>query len=142
MVSISQLYERAIAQGIEIDEMHTEELKASAYPQGWILIDPSKYDNDRAFKCNLAHEIAHCETGSFYNVHSRFDLRAKCEYKANKRAAQILMPFNEVAQALRDGVDTTWELAEVFEVTEEFAAMAVRMYEDKLQQTIGMEDAR
>ena len=133
MMNLNQLYERARNQHIEIDEMHTRELMASSYPEGWVLMDPSKYESRRRYKCDLAHEVAHCETGSFYNDCSPYDIKARCEHKANKRAIQMLMPFSEVMAALRSGHVCTWSLAEYFDVTEDFAAMALNLYADRIR---------
>lgn len=91
-MTLHQLYERAYRQHIEIDEVHMRELRAVSFPEGWIAIDPRKFKSEIEFKCILAHEIGHVETGSFYNIYSPFDLKSKCEHKANKRAAEILMP--------------------------------------------------
>ena len=136
MMTIRQLYERAVSEGIEIDEIHTRELPAASFPQGWVLIDPSKYETRRAFKCDLAHEIAHCETGSFYNIYSPYDLKAKCERKANKRAAEMLMPLLEVLQAMRSGYNSTWALAEYFDVTEDFVDTALEIYFENIHVSI------
>jgi len=132
MMTLHQLYERAYSEGIEIDEWHMRGLRASAYPEGWIAIDPRKYRDKIEFKCDLAHEIGHCETGAFYNIYSPYDLKSKCEYKANKRAVEILMPFDEVVEAMHHGYKTAWALAGLFEVTQEFAEMALKIYEGKL----------
>lgn len=133
MLTLQQLYERAEAQGIEIDDFSMVELRAVSFPEGWIAIDKRKFTSAREFKCVLAHEIGHCETGSFYNVYSSFDLKSKCEFKANKRAVQILMPLHEVRQAIADGYSAPWALAEYFDVTEDFAVMALKIYVDDLQ---------
>lgn len=133
MMNLHQLYKRASRQGIEIDEIRMRELEAVSFPEGWIAIDPTRFATSTAFKCALAHEIAHCETGSFYNIYSPYDLKSKCEYKANKRAAEMLMPFREVLDALRAGYRTIWALAGYFDVTEEFAEIAMGFYADLLQ---------
>lgn len=132
MLTLHQLYERAYQEHIEIDEIHMRELRAVSFPEGWIAIDRRKYRDDVEFKCDLCHEISHIETGAFYNIYSPYDLKEKCEHKANKRAAEILMPLDEVREALRRGYVTTWALAELFEVTQEFAEMAMGMYEADL----------
>ena len=131
-MTLHQLYERAYIQHIEIDEVHMRELRAVSFPESWIAIDPRKFNDEIEFKCILAHEIGHVETGSFYNIYSPFDLESKCEHKANKRAAEILMPLDEVRRALRRGYRTAWALAGLFEVTVEFAEMAMEMYEGEL----------
>lgn len=132
MMTINQLYERALNQGIEIDDVKMRELRAISFPEGWIAIDMRKFDSKRELKCILAHEIGHCETGSFYNIYSPFDLKAKCEYKANKRAVEILMPIDEVCKAMRIGYRSAWALAEFFDVTQAFADMALTFYADRL----------
>jgi len=48
-------------------------------------------------------------------------LRDHCKHRVNKRIAEILMPLDEVRQALRRGFMTVWVLAELFEVTQDFA---------------------
>lgn len=127
-MTLNQLYERAYRQGIEIDEVPMRELVAVSFPQGWIAIDRRKIRTLAELTCILAHEIAHIETGSFYNVWSPFDLMAKCEYKANRRAAEMLMPLPEVRAAIRAGCASVWALAAHFGVTEDFARMAINMY--------------
>ena len=131
-MTLSELYERAASEGVEIDEVEMRELRAVSFPEGWIAIDRRRYENDTEYKCDLAHELGHIETGSFYNIYSPFDLREKHEHKANKRAAEILMPLDEVRTALRRGYRTSWALAGWFDVTIEFAEMALGMYEGDL----------
>ena len=80
----------------------------------------------------IAHEIGHIETGSFYNVYSPYDLKEKCERKANRRAVEILMPVDEVRRALRRGIVEPWALAEYLDVTQQFAQMALEIYTDEL----------
>lgn len=131
-MTLSELYERAAREGIEIDEVEMRELRAVSFPEGWIAIDRRKYRDDVEFKCDLCHEVSHIEVGAFYNIYSPYDLKEKCEHKANKRAVEILMPLYEVREALRRGYATSWALAEYFEVTQEFAEMAMGMYEADL----------
>lgn len=136
MMTLHQLYERAYRQGIEIDEVQMRELVAVSFPEGWIAIDRRKIETLVELKCILAHEIAHIETGSFYNVWSPFDLMEKCERKANRRAVGMLMPLAEVRDALRAGYSSPWALAAVFDVTEDFARLALEVYGDKLQMAV------
>lgn len=79
--------------------------------------------------CTLAHEAGHCETGSFYNCYSRFDLRAKHERRADAWAFRYLCPANEIADELKNGNREIWQLADRFSVTECFMRQALRYYE-------------
>lgn len=132
-MTLDQLYKRAYMEGLEIDNVHMRELRAIAFPEGWIAIDYRKFDSETELKCILAHEIGHCETGSFYNVYSPYCLKAQCEHQANKRAAMILMPYRDVVEAIRMGYATIEELADYFEVTIEFAKMSMSIYEDRIR---------
>ena len=79
-------------------------------------------------RVHLAHELGHCLTGSFYNPYALLDIRRKHEYRANKWAVRHLVPEAALIDAISHGIDTRWELAEMFEVTEDFIVMAVEMY--------------
>ena len=131
-MTLSALYARIIADGISIDDVQTRELKAASFPQGWILYDSSRFATGAELKCTLAHEYGHCKTGSFYNIYSPYDLKEKCEYKANKYAVYLLMPYDEVWRALHKGLWTAWALADYFDVTQDFVQMALDIYNDRL----------
>ena len=78
---------------------------------------------------HLAHEMGHCMTGSFYNRHTPFDIRRKHENRANKWAIKRLVPLDELKKALSNGVIQIWELAEYFNVTEDFIKKALDFYQ-------------
>ena len=105
---------------------------SAAYPEGWIAMDKQKIECEEEEKVLLAHEIGHIETGSFYNVYSKFDLRAKLERRADKRAIQILVPYSSLRRALRSGICEIWSLAEFFGVTEDFMRKVIEFYEGKV----------
>lgn len=138
-MKIYELYDRIAALGFEVVEVHTRVLKASVFQAGYVFVDPSKFETNAELKCALAHELGHIETGSFYNVYSLYDNWEKCEYKANKRAVEILMPYKNMVRAIHRGCWTAWALADYFEVTQEFAQMALDMYADSLR---GMNEFR
>lgn len=76
----------------------------------------------------LAHELGHCEYGGFYNRHSKYDIRAKAERRADKWAFTRLVPYGQLVKAVRDGLTENWELAEHFGVSCEFMARATAYY--------------
>lgn len=81
-------------------------------------------------KVCLAHELGHCETGSFYNIYSPFDVRVKHEHRADNWAIKKLVPKDELIAAVKRGCVEKWELAEEFGVTEEFMVKAVSYYKN------------
>ena len=82
-------------------------------------------------KVKLAHELGHCETGSFYNRYAARDIRQKYENRANKWAYKKLVPQDELAEACLQGYREPWELAEYFGVTEDFLRGALKYYQEK-----------
>lgn len=79
-------------------------------------------------RTQLAHEIGHCETGSFYSRYVKVDSRQRHENRADKWAIHKLIPSDRLNEAVSQGHTEIWELAEYFEVTEDFMRKAVCYY--------------
>ena len=94
----------------------------------FIGMDESVRDGDIQERVHLGHEIGHCVTGSFYNIHAAIDSRQRHENKANKWAIHALIPVEELDDAVAEGCTEAWELAERFRVTEDFMKKAVCWY--------------
>ena len=131
-VTLLDLYNRADAQGIEVDDVPMRSVTSVSFPQGWIALDTAKIQTTAEHKSILAHELGHVETGSFYNIYSSFDLRAKQERRADKAAIKMLVPFKRILSAMRSGCREVWQLAEYFDVTEELINKAITLYESDL----------
>lgn len=93
-----------------------------------IAMDPWRMPTLADEKVKLAHELGHCETGSFYNRYAARDIRQKYENRANKWAYKKLVPQDELAEACLQGYREPWELAEYFGVTEFFLHNALEFY--------------
>lgn len=93
-----------------------------------IAIDPFALESTAQEKVLLGHELGHCVTGSFYNRYSDYDVKAKAEYKADKWAVKKLIPKDELKSAADSGITEVWELAEYFNVTEDFVKKAIYIY--------------
>ena len=96
-----------------------------------IGIDPFAIQTTSDERVFLAHELGHCITGSFYNRYSDFDIRAKHEHRADKWAIKKLVPEDELQNAFKQGIVEPWNLAEYFNVTEDFIIKAVNYYKVK-----------
>lgn len=79
-------------------------------------------------RVHLAHELGHCITGSFYNMFSETDIRRKHEIRADRYAATLLVPVEELKSQFRKGITEIWSLAEYFDVTEDFIRKAIDNY--------------
>ena len=94
----------------------------------YIGIDQSVMDADALELVHLAHEMGHCETGSFYNIHTAVDTRQRHENKADKWAVKKLIPVQSLDAAVAQGHTELWDLAQHFGVTEQFMKKAVCYY--------------
>ena len=95
-----------------------------------IIFDYSKIDSNAKLLVCTAHEVGHCETGSFYTEKS-LELRCRMENRANKWAIKKLIPKNEMEQAIIDGNEEVWQLAEYFGITEDMVKFAFWVYFDR-----------
>lgn len=129
-MTLLEVYQRAEQQGIDIDYFPMRQVKSASFPDGWVAIDVDKINTSQEEKAVLAHELGHCETGSFYNVYSQLDIREKHERRADKRAFQLLVPKSDLDEAVRAGITETWELAEYFDVPCEFMQKAMTYYHE------------
>lgn len=94
----------------------------------YIGIDESVQDGGVQERVHLSHEIGHCATGSFYNIHAAIDHRQRHENRADKWAIQQLITVDDLDEAVAQGYTEIWELAEHFGVTEDFVKKAVCYY--------------
>lgn len=93
-----------------------------------IGMDESIRDGAEQERVHLGHELGHCVTGSFYNRYAAVDSRLRHEHRANKWAITKLIPVEALDDAVAEGCTELWDLAERFEVTEDFMKKAVCWY--------------
>ena len=91
----------------------------------FIGMDASVQDGGIQERVHLSHELGHCITGSFYNRYAAMDCRQRHENRADKWAIEQLITVDALDEAIADGCTEVWELAERFEVTEDFVKKAV-----------------
>lgn len=93
----------------------------------YIGIDDIQLDSSKEERVHMAHELGHCVTGSFYNEYSPVDNRGKCEATADRWAVKKLINKDELLKQLKKGMEV-WDLAEYFNVTEDFVRKAYHLY--------------
>lgn len=132
MKAVDNLLKLAEDNGITVDFRHVSKntsLSVRLQDKCFIAMDISLlFDWVKGCE-NLAHELGHCETGSFYCVHAAADVRGRHEYKADKWATHYLLPPDKLRQAVKEGYTEPWELAERLGVTEDFLRRAVYIYQ-------------
>ena len=79
----------------------------------------------------LSHELGHHIKGALYSKETPCFTRGQCEHKANKWAIHKLIPFRSLYAAFRKGYVEVWQLAEYFDVTEDFILKTMEIYKQE-----------
>ena len=131
-MELRHLYDLASQENIEVLEypMNTSSSMSVMTDSGacYIGMDRRICDGGTCERVHLAHELGHCVTGSFYNIHAPQDNRQRHENRANKWAIRKLVPVQDLDDAVAQGCTDLWALAEHFGVTESFMRKAVCLY--------------
>ncbi len=129
---LDELYELASGLGVEIYGFSLPQCRAvscmDTNGRCCIGLDNSRSYSESEEKTMLAHELGHCSTGSFYNEYSPLSLRSKCEQKADEWAILKCVPYEQLINACRSGINSGYELAEHFGVSESFIHKAIKYY--------------
>ena len=131
MTELSAIYQDAQAAGAQIfpyaigfADAATIELDG----EYGIFLDFEKFGCMADFFWALIHEVSHCATGCTHRVSSPYDLVARHEYKANRRAIETYLPAEAIRQALRAGCTEPWQLAEYFGLPESAVRLALEYW--------------
>lgn len=130
MVSAAELYDFANRHNIIVINGKIKKVPSFAICEGEncaIVIDESQIKSEIDEIIKMAHELGHCETGAFYDIHT-LETRSRAEYRADRWAVKRLMPQEEVEQAFKQGYVEVWQLAEYFELPEDFIRRACQIY--------------
>lgn len=95
-----------------------------------VALDCGSIHGERAERSLLIHELAHIATGAFYRPGEPLCYKQKMENRATKWAIEYLVPVEELEDAVAEGCTELWELAEHFDVTDEFMEQAVFYYKN------------
>ena len=132
-MNLTELYALADSDNIIIDEFPMLSRKAFSIMDldgdCCVAIDPFQLESSQEERIVLAHELGHCETGSFYNRFAACDVRKRHENRADKWSFNHLVPKDELDEAVSAGFSEVWDLAELFDVPCEYMARAIHWYQ-------------
>lgn len=127
-MDLLEAYQYAERKDIEVIDFKMEEMISFSVPNA-VVMDKRKIQDSADEKVRLIHEIGHCETSTFYNVATPLQTRARLEYRANKWAFRKIINKKDLVHAMKiKHLTLLWELAEYFEVTEDFMQKAIDFY--------------
>ena len=95
---------------------------------GAIFMNENVYRTTAERYTVLMHERGHLDSGAMYSVNTPLITVEQCEYRAWKRAVMTVLPFAALLAAFEAGITEVWQLAEYFDVTEDFIRKAVEIY--------------
>ena len=126
----NDLYSYADKRNITVDNLKLPQNKSMSVRldgKNFIAIDKQSLADSADERAHLIHELGHCETGAFYCIYAPLLTREKLEEQANRWAVEKLIPQNEFLALLKSGY-RKWELAEFYNVTEDFIEKAYHFY--------------
>ena len=117
-------------EGIKIHEIDLpERIKGLYYDKSIAINKRLKTNKER--KCVLGEELGHYFTSVGDILNLKIESNKKQEIRARNWAIQKLVPFDELILAHQQGYVSVYELAERFDVTEDFMKEAILFYQRK-----------
>lgn len=129
-MDLNKLYQIAKDCEIIIDRTCPRELVAMSFlfPDETMLIglsDLSCAPLGVTIEQVMAHELGHCLSGTFYNIHTPRSERLPYERTADEWAIELIMPLSEIVEARARNVQSVKELSQYFRVSREFVRKAL-----------------
>lgn len=94
-----------------------------------IVIDEKQHTSCCDENTTVLQELGHYLSGAYYKVDSSLWFINKCEYKADKKAWETFLPYEEIIGLLKNKIATTiGDLAEYFGVEPPYMARCVNYY--------------
>lgn len=128
---LTRLYAEMQEKGIVVEDYPQQRTKGTTLynADGYgVFINTQAMETTAEEITVLAHEYGHCETGTTHAICSAVDLVEKHENKADKWAARRLIPLEKYEEAIAKGYTEVWQLAEYFDVTEDFIRRTDYLY--------------
>jgi len=72
----------------------------------------------------------HYMSGAFYRAYSPFEVKEQAEHRAFAASVEKYLPVNEILNCYKMGMTENWEIAEYFNLEEEFVEKAVHYWTD------------
>ena len=132
---MEDLLETAEVFNIEVTYEKTNYVKAMAVKfkgNDYINLNRALIEDYKEEKWCLAHEIGHCTMqNSYYNADTSIYAKKRREYKADMKASELTINIEDLQKAIKNGIATTWDLSEYFEIPEKAVARAIQIYKNR-----------
>ena len=115
-MKIEKIEKSIIKSGATITEYNFVGIKGLIIEQNGLHIGIAKDLEQRERKAVLAHELGHIKKGGLYQIGTPPLLRQKSECIASRYAQEVLASPEEIRSAIAQGIKSSWELADYFEI--------------------------
>ena len=134
-MNLDNLYNLTEKEKIKLYNWHIENADGAYINIDKINAIALNYDSIGTYieeKCVLAEELGHYYYDATYSLYCQ-DLQviSKQERKAKKWAYNVLVPYEDLRRAIKNGLTTVYSLANYFEVTEAFISKCIAFYIEK-----------
>ena len=130
MRNLMELYDIALGNDVEVYDKKLNTMKAFSLP-GSIVIDSKQLPTTAELKVCFAHELGHELKSAFYNIRNTLETRGRQEERATRWAVDTLVPADLLLSVIEKGYTEIYELAEYFNVTEDFIRDAIRIHQQR-----------
>ena len=135
MEKLFEIYNELSQQGVKMYDCRIDGSCAAViemHGKYALFLDTEQVNPHAKERCAAAHEAGHIMPGATHHVCSPLQLIQQHENRADRWAIQKLIPPEELQTALDSGLTDMWELAERFDVTEDFMRKTCELYIDRL----------
>ncbi len=134
-MKLNSLYNIAEKENIKVYDWYIEDTKGMYMNYHDINAIALNYDNLGTYideKCVLAEELGHYYMDATYPASTNDKILIdKQEYRAKKWSYYVLIPFEKLKLAIKNGINTLYSLANYFDVTEEYMQNCINFYYSK-----------
>lgn len=138
-MTLNELYDQVTKDNITVDYVRIRGKNGACLrfnAHDYIIINKELATTPTLEKCTLAEEYGHINGNLLYCLG---DMNNPCfkqnvdraELKARRLACKYLISPTELMNAINRGVNSVWELAEHFDVTENYIQEALKYYKQK-----------
>lgn len=93
-----------------------------------VVLNFKRLHTVRQVRTAMLHESGHLHTGALHKVDSPFQLVAQNEHRADADSFRRCLPAEEICQAMRQGYTEPWQLADYFDLDEDYIKKALHYW--------------
>lgn len=122
------MYDDLTELGVDVVDLKLKANVAIAFFDDFLVIDREKCKTSTQERTVLAHETGHYLSGAFYLANSPYEVKEQSEHKALAASCEKYLPPDEIRAAMRSGYTETWQLAEYFDLEEDYIKKALHYW--------------